>query len=271
MDLAYVLDLLAEDTRMAMVSLAQVMPIRSKAPTLRTLSELFQGVGICKLLVDADVARFRENLIRSAQARRYYLRKSHEEGSLDDRFLGLSKTEAIFDAIVAGAPDLVGEIVSLSVERWNNAAEYEDDFCYFLYVHRLATARGFADSAEAAALLSRFERVLEGAPSDRLNLCRAIHERDADALRKVVERFLDHRRSELEARRARVTEYTAQALFWPRSFVSVEALTWLAFARSHGMEMDDEFLFCPQEARDLHRPMQVEDFFESLDAALKDE
>lgn len=271
MDLSQVLDLLADETRMTMVSLAQDLPVRSKAQALRSISGLFQGVGICKLLVDADVTRFRENLIRSAQARRYFLRKSHEEGSLDDRFLGLSKTEAIFDAIVADAPELVAEIVSLSVDRWSNAAEYEDDFCYFIFVHRLASTPGFAGSADSAALIARFEGALEGAPSDRLDLCRAIHEHDAAALRKAIECFLDHRKSQIEARRARITEYTAQAIFWPASFVSIEALCWLALARSNGMQMDDEFLFCPPEARGAHPPMQVEDFFESLDAALKDE
>jgi hypothetical protein len=272
MDPAYVLSLLADDTRWAMASLAGIAPVRSKALALRSLGELFQGVGICKLLVDDDPTAFRENLVRGAQARRYHLRKSHEEGSLDDRFLGLSKTEAIFDAIVAGAPDLVRDIVSLSPTQWNAASEYEDDFCYMLFAHRLATVRGFLVGDEAGALLQRFENALQGQRSDRLNLCRTLSAGDAGAFREAFERFLDQRKVDLDKRRARITEYTAQALFWPRSFVSVEALAWLEFARLQGLPMDDEFLFCPRDARGPHRRrLEVEDFFESLDIALKDE
>lgn len=57
MNLAHVLKLLADETRAAMASLADATPVRSKAQTLRALSDLFQGVGICKLLVDADVQK----------------------------------------------------------------------------------------------------------------------------------------------------------------------------------------------------------------------
>ena len=57
MNLAHVLKLLADEARAAMASLADATPVRSKAQTLRALSDLFQGVGICKLLVDADVPK----------------------------------------------------------------------------------------------------------------------------------------------------------------------------------------------------------------------
>lgn len=275
MDLIQVLRLLTDDTRQTLASLAYNGPIANKGASLRQLSALFQGLAICTLLVDADVGRFRANLVRSAQARRYHLRKAHDEDGVDDRaldhrFLGLSKTEAIFDAVVAGSPELVRDITQLSTDTWHPAWDYEDDFCYLRFVHQLLTERGFLAAPESAALLKRFTTALEGQRSTRLSLCLTLRERDGPAFRAAFEAFLHERKTELDARRPRITEYTAQALFWPQSFVSVEALAWLAFARGAGLPMDDDFLFCPRAARDLTPPApRVDDFFEQLDEALR--
>ena len=269
MELSSVLSLLVDETRNEMASLAQKTPVRGKAPTLRSLSGLFQAVGICKLLLDADVTKFRENLIRGAQARRYHLRKSREEGSADDdRFLGLSKVEAVFDAIVADSPELLHDVVALSHDQWHEGWEYEDDFCYYLFVHRLVGQPGFLASPGAAALIERFEKALEGQSSARLELCKAVQTRNEKGLRAAFEFFLTERKNELDARRPKITEYTAQAIFWPGSFVSIEALAWLCIAQRNDLEMNDDFLFCPPEARGRHEPLEVEDFFEGLDLAL---
>ena len=270
MELTYVLTLLTDETRAEMAALAHTGPVKNKASTLRSLSSLFQAVGICKLLVDADPTKFRENLVRGAQARRYHLRKSREEGSADDdRFLGLSKVEAIFDAIVADSTELVRDLVDLSVEHWHEGWEYEDDFCYYLFVHRLIGQRGFLASDAAVALVERFEKALEGKSSARFELCKAVQSRDANSVRAAFEFFLAERKREFDARRPRITEYTAQAIFWPRSFVSIEGLAWLRIAQRANLELSDEFLFCPREARSQDLPLlQVEDFFEELDVAL---
>ena len=269
MDLIQVLRLLTDDTRQTLASLAYNGPIANKGASLRQLSALFQGLAICTLLVDADVGRFRANLVRGAHARRYHLRKAHDERGVDDRFLGLSKTDAVFDAVVAGAPELVQEITRLSTDTWHPAWEYEDDYCYLSFVHCMLTQRGFLADSASAALLLRFDRALEGQRSTRLGLCRTLRESDGPAFREAFESFLHERKVGLDARRSRITEYTAQALFWPQSFVSVEALAWLAFARGAGLPMDDDFLFCPRAARDLTPPApRVDDLCEQLDEAL---
>jgi hypothetical protein len=137
MDLHQAEPLLVHETRMKMASLATLAPIKSKAQTLRDISRLFQAVAICKLLIHADTSAFRENLVRSAHARLYYLRHVKSEGADDDRFQGLSRTQAVFDAIVAGSPELAREIANLSTDQWHRGWEYEDDFCYYSFVHRL--------------------------------------------------------------------------------------------------------------------------------------
>lgn len=248
--------------------LVDPVPIREKAETLQALCRLFQALAICKLIDQADPSAFAENLVRSGQARRYYLRKSQEEGNVNDRFLGLSRVESVLDTVAAGDFDLARQIADSSVDEWHPGWEYEDDFCYFLFFHRLTLGTPFVDSSEAAALLLRFERALEGASSGRLEICQAVHRQSEVAFWTALERVLADFQAANERRRARITEFSADAAFWPRSFVSVEALAWLRVAETFGWQAADAFAYCPREAMNI-RVMPVDDLFESLDRALR--
>jgi hypothetical protein len=270
MDLTYAQAVLVDDIRTRMSHLINLVPIRRKAENLRDLTRLFQALAICKLLVDADLGSFRENLTRSGQARRHYLLKSREESNLDDRFLGLSRVQSIFDVVVAGQMELATDLASLSIDEWHPSWEYEDDFCYYLFVHRLILDARFVGGPDAAALVVRLEKVVDGQPSARLRLCQALNARQSTAFRTAFEAFLDEHRSTTDAKRSRITEYTAEAAFWPISFVSIEGLAWLRFAELFGIAPPDHFGFCPAEARDVPGSRTVPDLFESLDAALRE-
>ena len=271
MDISQAQTLIVDETRTKMARLLASVPIQNKAENLRDLCRLFQALAICKLITEADVTQFREQLVRSAQARRYYLRKSHEEGNADDRFLGLSRVESVLDAVVASDVRLAKEIVSQSIDEWHETWEYEDDFCCFLFVHRLVANTAFLGSPEADALVTRFEKALDGQPSPRLDLCKALHHRDAGDFRDAFERLLQTSQTANQAKRAKVTEYSAEAIFWPGSFVSVESLAWLRLAARAGIEPADQFALCPAEARQEYPPIVVPDLFEALDQALEDE
>lgn len=67
---------------------------------------------------------------------------------------------------------------------------------------------------------------------------------------------------------ASTSEHTAIPRGKQTRFVSIEALAWLCIAQRNDLEMNDDFLFCPPEARGRHEPLEVEDFFEGLDLAL---
>jgi hypothetical protein len=270
MDISLAEALVVEETRTRMASLVASAPIRDKAENLCEISRLFQALAICKLITAADVLKFRESLVRSAQARRYYLRKSRAESSLDDRFLALSRVQAIFDAVVAGDDPLARDVALLSLEQWHDTWEYEDDFCYYLFVHRLVVEPTFVAGEEAAALLARFARALEGKPSVRLELCEALMQRQAEEFRAAFEELLAGFAADNEGKRAKATEYTAGARFWPASFVSVEALAWLRLAARFGIEPADRFEFCPDEARRADGAVSVPDLFAALDQALKE-
>lgn len=269
MDIRRAEALLVEETRTRMSSLIAPVPVRDKAEDLRELSRLFEALGICKWLSAANQNGLRENLVRAAQARRYFLRKSREEGNSADRFLAISRVRAVMDAIVVNDWQLARHVARDSIREWHRDWEYEDDFCYFLFLHGLVEDAAWARGPDSRKLIERFAAALEGQPSSRLALCRALHEGHAVEFREALEQLLQEHADQHDLQRAAMTEYSANAAFWPNSFVSIEGLAWLAIARSMHMEPDDEFRFCPTPIRRLQGTISVPDLFESLDHALQ--
>jgi hypothetical protein len=268
MDIQQAHTLLVAETGARMASLAEPVSIARKAEALRDVSRLFQALAICKLLAFADVPKFLEHLIRSGQSRRYYLQKSRESGHDNDRFLGLSRVQAIMDVLVAGDMRLARDIVDLSIDRWHDGWEYEDDYCYYAFIHGLVADRDFIDRTEAAALLTRFQRALAGQSSVRLRLCKALGARDGVDFRAAFARLIAEYAVMTDVRRSKFTEYTSDAPSWPGCFVSIEALAWLVIGGMYGISLPDQYRFCPLEARGPVTTPQVADLFESLDQAL---
>ena len=222
-------------------------PVAERGAALEEVSSYFQGLALCHLLETADVAQFRENLVRSGHARRYFLRHSRAEGNDADRRLALSRTEAFLDAVAAADLPLAREIATLSVSAWNPDWEYEDDFCYYRVLHTLALDPGAAREPALGALLARFEAALEGDRSWRLALCEALVERDASLFDDALRGFVGAEQEANDARRDALESY--EFLFWPRSFVSVEGLALLQLAALRGIETAEAYPLCPAIAR----------------------
>lgn len=270
MDIQQAQSLIVEETRARMAALIAPVPIAEKAEALRDISRLFQALAICKVLVEADVTGFRAHLIRSGQSRRYYLQQSAEQGNTDDRFLGLSRVEAVLDACVAGDLPLACEIAQRSIDRWHRGWEYEDDFAYFAFIHGLLLDPAFHRGATALDLLRQFERALQGQPCARFELCKAVHAQDVAQFELAFERLLQQHAAAMEAKRAKFTEYSSDAAFWPKSFVSVEALAWIGLGHRIGLHLQGEYRFCPAAARGPFDTVHVPDLFESLQRALSE-
>jgi hypothetical protein len=269
MDIRRAEALLVEEARTRMSFLVAPASLLEKAENLRDLCRVFEALGICKWLSSADLNGFRENMIRAAQARGYFLRKSFEEGDDANRFLAISRVRAVLDAVVVNEWSLARRLAAASIREWHRDWEYEADFCYFLFMHGLVEDAAWAKTPAARKLLDRFAAALEGQPSARLSLCRALHEGHAVEFRDALEQLLQEHADTHDVQRAAMTEYSANAAFWPNSFVCIEALAWLAFARCVHMEPDDEFRFCPMPTRRMRGTIAVTDLFESLDHALR--
>src|SRR5580658_1329084 len=88
----------------------------------------FQGVGICELLLDAEVETFFHHMIRSGRMRRWLLREAQGQDGYPEKVLKSSNTRGVLAALVANDWTLAGDIARLSAQSWNQRVEYEDDF-----------------------------------------------------------------------------------------------------------------------------------------------
>jgi hypothetical protein len=233
--------------------------------TFRDLSRNLQALAICHLLESADQDEFRANLERSGQARRHYLRKSRDQGNAIDRNLALSRTEAFFDSVAAGDLSLSKEIADLSVTEWNADWEYEDDFCYYSFLHDLLRSPGSPGTTRLGATLNRFETALEGVDSPRLNVCSALLARKEDGFIEAFQALLESIREASDKRREVVESY--DLTFWPRSFISVEALAVLRIAELRGIRgLERDFALCPALAKlPVLEETTTSDLFEEIE------
>ncbi len=241
-------------------------PMSESGRVIEELSRLCQAYAICMLLDEADDQQFREHLRRSACAQRYFRRKSAVQGNTDDRHLGISRSEAFLDALVAGELQLARDLVMLSPTEWHEGWEYEDDYCYYRLLHQMLE-QGERFSAESASdWLQRFEQVLEGEASPRWDICQAFAVRDLDGLRAPLYDLLGEKATRDDARRPNIV--SSGFLFWPQSFVSIEALALLRLAELLGMPINDSFPFCPVEARLPLNDQPFTDIFQQLEEAI---
>jgi hypothetical protein len=255
--------------------LAAGYSIEKLGEELENLSSYFEGLAITHLMRFADVEQFKLYLTRSGYARRYFLNRSARDGNTSDRRLALARTEAFLDVTAAGQMTLAREIASLSGNVWNQDWEYEDDFCYFQFLHRIAGGLNLVDESSLEAILSRFEKALEGGKSFRLDLCRAILVRDTEAFKTSLFSLMELRKQESLNLRERMQEVEpAACVFWARSFVSIEGLALMRLAEVVGLpalNFDPEPPLCPALATIPAVDTVYEDFFEGIERELAKE
>ena len=179
-------------------------------------------------------------MTRSAHCRRYYLRRISSHSA--DHRLAISRTEAFLDAIAAGDLSTARSIADLSPNEWLRDGEYEDDFCYYSFLHSLILHPDRDDGRERTLL--RFESALEDGDSQRLRVCWAMMERSRDAFVECFEALLRDIRDKNDKKRQTIEDY--ELTYWPRCFISVEGYALLRMAEILGMGVEgEEFVLCP--------------------------
>lgn len=112
----------------------------------------FQALAICNLLVNFDSKKFYKNLIDSAFALHYFLKRSKLEQN-NSQYLAISRNQSFFDAIAGNQLDLAVKIVSLSPKTWIPDGEYEDDFCYYFFFHNFILGFNNADKSKLRMMI----------------------------------------------------------------------------------------------------------------------
>ncbi len=119
------------------------------------------------------------------------------------------------DAVVAGDFELAREIADLSLMRWRDGWEYETTFAILRFFQGAVRDEHYLSSASADAFLKRFKEVMDGQQSARLRIVTALRARSEEQFRGALEALVAEYAIVCKARRARLTEYTADAAEWP--------------------------------------------------------
>jgi hypothetical protein len=264
-------DSILAEIKEAILYIAAGYSVGQVSEQFELLCDYFQTLGICHFLEEIDQQQFQENLVRSGCARRYYLRKSRESGNTDDRRLALGRTQAFLDSVAAGNLPLARDIALLSPQTWHPEWEYEDDFCYYLFLHRVIEANRPVISAEMTALLQRFERALAGGRSPRLRLCQALIQRDTDRFRSSLLDLMATQQAELSSLLETLEPCPLTYVHYARSLVSIEGLALLRIAEEWGLrprQETEDLPLCPDLAVLRSSPADYFDIFQGIEREL---
>jgi len=220
-------------------------PVEELGTLSLELSSKFRALAIMSLLVKADSDLFYHNLIRSGIARETYLQRLKSEGIDQDHHLASGRYEPLIDAIAADDMALALRIVDLSPTEWRKGHEYEDDYCYAQILHRLA--QEMPPEHEILLLLEQFESYLEGEPSARLDVCKALVERDQDAFDETFDALLDEQEAKIAADKAQGQMEDPVVIAQRQVFI--EGLAILRLAEGRGLTTQLDYRYCPSLAR----------------------
>jgi len=269
MDLEIAREGLLSEVEEGLLIVASGYSIERTSSTLEQLSRCLQALAICRLLESGDLVKYRENLTRSAYARRFFLRKSREQRNTADRRLALSRTEAFFDALAAGNGLLAREIATLSEPDLHEGWEYKDDHDYFAFLHHVIMEPASVGRDDLFTLLHEYEQALDGDQPPRLAVLRAIAERDQAAFNAALRALMEQLDEQMQKRKERLLDPSVEAyLLWPRSFVSIEGLALIAIATAMRIQVEEPIPLCPTVGRLPISGVFVEDPFVGIEARL---
>ncbi|RYZ43200.1 MAG: hypothetical protein EOO71_04540 [Myxococcaceae bacterium] len=252
---------LTEELEENLLILAAGHPTTEVGEVYEDIELYFEATACCALLVSADRVSFQKHLCWSALARQDFLRRGHAEGHADGFRHARSRSEALFRAVAAGDMALAITVGDLSPETWRPEGEYEEDFAYHLFLHRLMKG---APRLECEKALRALDSAVGSALSPRLEVCQALQEGSSEAFDDALTRLIDaHASLQDEAR----TYSSDIPTFEPRSRIFVEGLALLRLAASTGISLPiRDHAFCPTLGRGQPLRDRPDDLFAELAA-----
>lgn len=218
----------------------------STAAAAMTVCAYYESLGMTELLLDANADTFVHHLVRSAQTR-LWLFDRVERTEETEKLLRAGYLRPFVDALAAGQVELAQAVAARETNVWAPRYEYEDDFCAAHALHRIVLGD---PPAAIAPILDRFEKALEGGSDPRLDLCRVLIDPDPVAADEAFDALLTQHAARIETLKEESSYWDGgDALLYPNVFVFAEGLAWLTLLERAGLEMADEYRFCPGLAR----------------------
>ena len=204
----------------------------------------YRTAAIAALLLEMDIERFNRMLIYSGLTRLYLLKQTEGEAKNKSRFCKITRANGFFDSVAAGRFDVAKDIVALSPLNRNEKFEYEDDYCYVLFLQKTVTS---GNKNLRWEILKRFEKVLEGEASPKLGICNALFKQDSEMFEDSFLEFLELWTDEIEYQEVSMSRNEVE--FSTARHVCIEGLALLRFSEIAGIVTQEEYEYCPKEAR----------------------
>ena len=209
------------------------------------LCNKLRALAIIALLTEGDSDKFLHNLVRSGHVREIFLARLKQADYQAEHHLASGRFDALLDAVASSDVELAQRIAWLSPRTWETQREYEDDFCYAQILHRLV--HGVQAALVYQPFIDRFEEILDGQASARLDVVRALVARSQTDFEESFEALLQERQDEIAANIARYQLEEPQIVAERQIFI--EGLALLRLAGIVGLTTQTEYLYCPSNAR----------------------
>lgn len=254
---------LREDSAAALgLLLGQVTADASRADLVRDVGAVCQHLhtlGVASLLVDGYPKDFFLNLGRAGESWRRLLSLLRARGEAPPP---VTRLEPLLGTVAAGHWELARHIVRDSAtQRQVEAQEYEDDADWALLLQQLIAPREDAPG-RTEELLARLERSGADTHAERLEVARALLQKDARAFFEAFEtvRLVHGQQTEKLAN----SFSTPVDRFAPYRYIWFEGLALLRLGERSGLSSAERFLYCPPLARvHMHVPVD-EDWIVAL-------
>lgn len=163
-----------------------------------------------------------------------------------------SRGMPFFDAVAGQYGQAAVQIIQASRKTHNPRWEHEDDFLYVFVLMKLAFPEAFGEPEASRTIeddLERWDEILDGDFDERMNVCRALHQKDEEAFQEAFNDLA-------LAREDRVLESVANGKLldedaaWHRP-IWIEGAALLRLAETQGWRLEDPIPMVP-------RPMRIQ-------------
>jgi hypothetical protein len=216
--------------------LPDVLAGHSTQRQIEEFCNYLRTIGICRLFTRGDSEDFLSHLCNSGRAFLHFLE------SVAPSVPRTSRAVPLFDAVACDDFDTARRIAAAAPTERDSEVEYEDDFLYMRFVLELV-----ADSSEGAATLARYTEVLDGAIDGRLDVCRALFERDEAAFNSALADYMEFVDARY-ARRLGSGDLGGDDAVTTRR-ICVEGLALARLAERAGLATESEYTLVPAMAR----------------------
>jgi hypothetical protein len=231
----------------ALVELVELLPAVLGSPKRRIasyqrISAAYRRMGIASLLISGDPRELYAYLSKSARALVHFA----EGADPDERIT--SKGVAFLDAVACRDDEAARRLAAAFPRTAHPTREYEEDFLHVRVLMDLYTG---AAPAELAPLLGAWQRLADANPDPRLDVARAIAERDQAAFDEAIATAIQAIQADTEKRREADQLKGDEAA--TTALVSIDVLAWIELAERAGLGVQREYPLAPSLARRFGR------------------